>query len=302
MIRLLRSGTPAEILAKKYDALADYIYMLNDRFSKDGVIGILTEEDFEKFRLVNPEVIRICTFNLHGTHNNDESRYKRIAHELSLLIPDLCAFQEVIRGDGMDDTSRRIARRLSHITGSHYRTHFAHCHLFMEKYPEGVSVSSRCQLRNKHIIDLNQGLRKGLRPVMERFAAATEVMIYGRRVVFASVHLDHTDNPEVRLAQAEKLLEELGHLFKKGDYHCFILAGDFNDVEGSPVMSFLRRNGFKDAFLECRQNGENTYSTVNPHMRIDYILVRGDVGFLSAELILNDPDLSDHIGVYAVIK
>jgi endonuclease/exonuclease/phosphatase family metal-dependent hydrolase len=115
------------------------------------------------------------------------------------------------------------------------------------------------------------------------------------------VHFDH-ENPKIRLAQAEKLLRELDSLYKRKDYYARILAGDFNDVEDSPVMDFLRENGYKDAYRHCHPTGGNTFDAVTPYKRIDYIMVKGNVNFLSAELILKDPKLSDHIGVFAVIK
>jgi endonuclease/exonuclease/phosphatase family metal-dependent hydrolase len=65
---------------------------------------------------------------------------------------------------------------------------------------------------------------------MERFAAAMETEIYGRSIIFVSVHLDHSGNREVRRAQAEKLLAELERLYRERSlllYPC----RDFNDVE-----------------------------------------------------------------------
>lgn len=302
MIRLLRSGTPVEAIAREYNAVPEYISRLEEEFFRSGVPGILTEEDFQRFRTIRPEVIRVCTFNLHGTHNSDPLRLKRIALELAPLDPDLCAFQEVICGNGIEDTGKQLSDLMSQITGSYYRTSFALCHLFMEKYPEGISVASRYPLKNSQKIDLNRGLAKGLVPNMDRYASVAEIEIYGRKVVFASVHLDYDGNSEVRLAQAKKLLKELDRLYAGNAYNCFILAGDFNDAEDSPVMEFLIKNGYKDAYRQCHSTGGNTYSTSNPHARIDYIMVKGLVDFISADLVLKGPELSDHIGVFAVIR
>lgn len=301
MIRLIRSGTPPAVVAREYDAVTEYIQRINERFSKNGVIGILTEEDFQEFRSVYPEVIGICTFNLHGTHKNDRYRLKRIACVMSGLAPSLCAFQEVISGRGIRETSAEIAGWMTRMTGSQYQTHFAYCHLFKEKYPEGVSVSSRYPLRNVQIIDLNKGLGKGLNPLMERYAAAAATEIYGRRIVFVSVHLDHAEDREIRRAQAEKLLFELKRLYKLKDHDCSILAGDFNDLEDSPVMDFLKNEGYRDTYRHCNSSRGDTFTSSDPHMRIDYIMVKGDVSIHSAELVLDNPELSDHRGVFAVI-
>ncbi len=301
LIRLLRSGTPPDAIAKEFHTSNDYIQRLDEMFSQNGVIGILTEEDFQKFRDLYPEIIRICTFNLHGVQKNDHLRYKRISQELSRLDPDLCAFQEVISGNGIEETSAQIAMQMSEITGYHYQTFYAYNHLFMDKYPEGVSVAAKFPLKKVQGIDLNHGLRDGIKPAMERYAAAAEIEIYGQRIIFTSLHLDHDENMKVRQAQAEKLLQELESLY--GDeYYCSILAGDFNDVEHSDVVKMIREDGYKDSYRKRHKSGGNTYTTSNPFTRIDYIMVKGDVDFLSAELVLDDPELSDHIGIYAVIK
>lgn len=302
MIRLIRSGTPPFVVAREFDALTEYIQRINERFARNGVIGILTEDDFRKFRSEYPEVIRICTFNLNGVHENNGYRLKRIAREMSGLDPSLCAFQEVISGRGIPETSAEIAGWMTRMTGSLYQTQFAYCHLFMEKYPEGVSISSRYRFSNVHTIDLNKGLGKDLHPLMERYASAGEVEIYGRIIVFVSVHLDHAENQGIRHAQAGKLLNELKHLYKEKDYYCFILAGDFNDLEDSPVMAFLKKEGYRDTYRECNAGGGNTFTSSDPHKRIDYIMVKGNVRFLSAGLVLDNPGLSDHIGVFSVIE
>ncbi len=301
MIRLLRSGTPAETIAKEYHCIKEYIYRINDRFTKNGTIGILTEDDVVKYRTLNPKIVRICSFNLQGTHNNDIHRFKRIAAELSTNDPEICVYQEVISGAGIEETSAQIAALMTKTTGYYYRTHYGYCHQFMEKYPEGIAVSSRYALKNPQTIDLNKGLLNGLRPLMERFAAAAEIEIYGRRFLFASVHLDHSEDPMVRYAQAEKLVKSLDTLYGTGVY-CTIIAGDFNDIETSPVIEYLKEQGYTDTYRACHKTGGNTFSSTDPHTRIDYIMAKGDVRVHWAELILKGPSLSDHIGVYAVIE
>ena len=302
MIRLVRSGTPSDLVAMEYGALPEYIRRIDDQFSENGVAGILTEEDFLKYRSIHPETVGICTFNLHGMHDNSPQRLKRIARLMSDFNPALCAFQEVISGPEVKDTGAVISEWMTKMTGSQFRSYFAYCHPFMEKYPEGVSVAARYPFRNTHILDLNENLWKGLRPLMDRYAAVAEVEIYGRRFVFASVHLDHAEDPEIRLAQAMKLLSGLTTLYSKDTYDCLILAGDFNDVEDSPAIEFLKKEGFRDTFRECHSGEGYTYTAADPHKRIDFILVRGDVSIQSSRLVPDSPELSDHKGVLTLIK
>ncbi|MBF0472269.1 MAG: endonuclease/exonuclease/phosphatase family protein [Nitrospirae bacterium] len=303
MIGQLKSGTPPEIIARQYNTLPDYVHRIASAFDKYGAVGILTEEDFRKYRTIYPDTIRICSFNLHGTHDsNDYYRFKRIAHELSAYEPEICSFQEVISGYGIEETSAQIATWLTNITGYHYRTFFGHCHLFMDKYPEGIAVSAKYQLKNTNLIDLNKGLRGEVHPLMERFAAVSEVEIRGKKIVFASVHLDHSEDERVRPAQVEKLHHEINRIYGKNDIYCTILAGDFNDIEDSKTINYLVEKGYKDAYRACSPSGGNTYPSHNPYTRIDYIMVKGDVKFLQTSLILKDPSLSDHVGILAVIE
>lgn len=298
MVRLFRTGTPLSLIAKFFHTTDEYVQRLHNQFLEHGVVGILTEEDFQKFRAINPEVIRIGSYNLHGVQDNDPVRFRQISSELSSFDLDLCAFQEVISGHGIEDTSGQVAKWMTEKTGFHYITHFEECHLFHDKYPEGVSVASRHELKAVHRIDLNFGLRDGLAPYMKRYAAAAEVGIYGRKVIFVSVHLDHHENPQVRLAQVEKLENELDQIW--GDSaHYRVLAGDLNDIEDSPAMGFLRARGYQDCYRTCHPQGGNTFPARHPSTRIDYLMVKGG-NVLSAQLVLQNHELSDHLGLVAV--
>lgn len=299
MVRLLRGGTPAASVAKAYDALEEYVERLGERFSRNGVPGILTEDDIARFKLLNPPHIRVCTYNLHGTHDDNPFRFRRLAGELSRTDPHLCAFQEVIDGAGIENTSRQIGRWMSSITGYAYRSQFCYCHEFMEKYPEGVAVAFRSPMKKATTIDLTL-LRDGLKPTMPRNALAVETEVFGHKVVLASVHLDHNADPEVRLAQGEKLVAEI----RRGseDAYCTVLAGDFNDTEDSPVVRYVRSAGFVDAYRACHREGGDTFPAGDPRTRIDYIFVRGRGTVVLSDLLPNDPALSDHAGVFAEIR
>jgi endonuclease/exonuclease/phosphatase family metal-dependent hydrolase len=299
MIRLLRSGTPTPAVARSYDALEEYVERLSERFSRSGVPGILNEDDIARYRILNPPFIRVCTYNLHGTHDDNPFRFRRLAKELSRIDPHLCAFQEVIDGAGIENTGIQISRWMSSITGYNYGSHFCYCHEFMEKFPEGVAVALRSPTKKMSTIDLT-ALRDGLKPTMPRNAITVETEVFGHKVVLASVHLDHNADPRVRLAQGEKLVAEI----QRGneEAYCTVLAGDFNDGENSPVIEYLKAAGFADAYRACHREGGDTYPAGHPNARIDYILVRGRGTIVSSGLLPNDPTLSDHAGVFAEIR
>ena len=83
--------------------------------------------------------------------------------------------------------------------------------------------------------------------------------------VLASVHLDHISR-EARVRQAgivnERLVEEYGQSSKP-----VFLCGDFNDTPGSEPLAILEGN------WELLSDTSYSYSSHDPHMCIDYILV-----------------------------
>lgn len=302
MVRLLRAGTPASAVARQFNALEDYVLFLERNFAEHGLPGIITEQDVEHLRAIRRDTIRICTYNLQGVRDDGSFRFRRIARELAAYRPDLIALQEVISGAGVEDTSEQVARWLSAITGEHYRSHFTYCHQFMDRYPEGVAVCGRVGAETVHSIDLTAHLANGLKPGMARRAQVAETSLMGRTVILASIHLDHLGASEVRLAQAEKLLSELDRLTGTADSHAVILAGDFNDTEDSPALKRLKHAGYRDAYRTLHRNEGNTFPLPKPNARIDYIMVKGPAEIVAAEVILNNSDFSDHLGLTVVIR
>lgn len=300
MVGLARSGTPVSAVGREYDALPEYVERVSERFARSGIAGVLTEEEIERFRALIPATISIASYNLHGTHNDGDQTYRlrRIARELARLDPHAACLQEVLSGGGIEDTGAQISRWMSSMTGYHYRSQFSYCHQFMEKYPEGIALSSRYPPEETRTIDLTR-LEGGLKPSLARNALVMETKIFGRKIIFSSVHLDHGADPVVRVAQAQKLVREL-EADSTGAY--FILAGDFNDLEGSPVIRFLRSAGYVDAYRACHKDAGNTYPADDPRIRIDYVFVKGHSAVVSSGLLLNDPELSDHIGIFAEIR
>ena len=169
IVRLVRSGTPVAVIAQAYGVPEEHVERVNERFSRKGVLGVLTEDDLNRLVALSPSHVRVCTYNLHGIHTDSPFRFRRIAGELAAMEPHICAFQEAISGAGIDETSAQIGRWMSSITEYDYRSKFCYCHQFMEKYPEGVAVSLRSPLKRSRSVDLT-ALRDGLKPSMPRNA------------------------------------------------------------------------------------------------------------------------------------
>lgn len=248
------------------------------------------------------KTLKIVSYNLHGIQTNDEWRFGKIAYELSKHETDICGFQEVINGYGIEDTSYQVAHHMKNITGLPYTTHWLFCHYFNDIYPEGLSIMSHYPMINPVRIDLNENLSCKVKPLLTRFALSAEIDIDGKKLLFTSLHLDHHKDRNLRASQAEKLLLELGNFYDTEQYVCSIITGDFNDLDTSPCIKYFEEQGYKDSYRAVNKKGGNTFYSGKPTVRIDFIMIKGDVDIVKSELILYDSSLSDHVGILTTIN
>ncbi len=247
------------------------------------------------------ERIILANYNLHGIQDNDASRFPEIASELAYHQVDICGLQEVICGNGIEDTSYQIARHISSSDGARFSTYWAYCHKFYDRYPEGIAILSRYPIENPQIISLDVTLKKGTRPLMPRYALAAEINVRGHRVLFTTLHLDHHPLPSVRTAQARVLVAALKKRFALNYMRAILITGDFNARENSACLRFFRGQGFKDTYRSLFKTGGSTFPSSGPLERIDYILLKGDSAVLNSFLVMHNPSLSDHLGIITVI-
>lgn len=255
----------------------------------------------KKSEELQQEQIIIGNYNLHGIQDNDAFRFPEIAAELAFHNVDICGLQEVISGDGIEDTSYQIARHISSSDGTTFSTYWAYCHRFYDLYPEGISILSRYPIENPQILSLDVTLRKGAKPLMPRYALAAEIDVRGHRVLFTTLHLDHHPLPTVRTAQARVLVAALNKCFNLNGMRAVVITGDFNAREDSQCLRFFKRQGFKDTYRSLFKTGGNTFPSSEPVERIDYILMKGDSTVLNSFLVMHNPTLSDHLGIITVI-
>lgn len=110
-----------------------------------------------------------------------------------------------------------------------------------------------------------------------------------QEILLASVHLNADDFYEVRLPQAEQLLDFAGD-------RPAILAGDFN---ADPNELEIRRIVDTEKFA-AKLDGPFTISSSDPHRTIDHIFVPGDWQLLEHRVIQSN--LSDHLPVVATYR
>lgn len=238
--------------------------------------------------------ITLASYNMHGTQQNDSQRFKKIAELLCEHKVDICGFQEVINGCGIEDTSYTVARFLKMLTGEEWRTYWTYCHLFYDRYPEGISILSRFPMKNIEIVNLDTNVN-GKTPLMQRYALYALIDCGSFSVNFATTHLDHHNMASIRTQQAQKIIDS----FKDSGASAAIeaIVGDFNAKENSKCLKLFKKNKFIDTYRKINKQGGDTFPASNPFCRIDYIMCRGKIKVKSSSLMDSDNELSDHIGI-----
>ena len=143
--------------------------------------------------------------------------------------------------------------------------------------------------------------------------AEVEIPKFSEPVFFMAVHLDYKEDPSVRMKQIREInnvtIASIKTNFPGIESSIKILAGDFNDVDGTPVMDELYRywNNVLDKGSDNR-----TWPAINPALAIDHILTyKGQIWDVKEVIIPNKnknwngidwPKISDHVPVVAKIR
>lgn len=172
------------------------------------------------------------------------------------------------------------------------------------KLISGQSIISKFKITNherlvlKRVDDLPFYQKKFY---LDRLAQAIKIIINDREVVVINIHLE-AFNKATRNQQADQVIE----LFNKykNDYPT-ILLGDFNSAardSDAVIKKFLRLDGVGCAAY-TEDNYKNTFSSVNPIERIDYIFYNTEfIKELSGEVLTYFGDISDHLPVMMTFK
>jgi endonuclease/exonuclease/phosphatase family metal-dependent hydrolase len=127
----------------------------------------------------------------------------------------------------------------------------------------------------------------------QRGAAVALMQKQGVRFAVAGTHLDLRSEPRVR--HVAELDSVLSGLVEGAPGLPTIVAGDVNDLPGSPVWQAITRER-RDAAAEADGEPAPTFSAASPRKRIDGVFVGPGVEVLAAE-VLETPDVrvaSDH--------
>lgn len=116
----------------------------------------------------------------------------------------------------------------------------------------------------------------------------------GKKIIFASTHLDAQRQDTNRFLQINKIVD----VFKNENLP-LIIAGDFNAVPTTRIIQVLDNHFTRT----CISNCGFTVSQINPIRTIDFIAYRPSDKFTVIEhKVIDEKYASDHLPVLAVLK
>jgi endonuclease/exonuclease/phosphatase family metal-dependent hydrolase len=230
--------------------------------------------------LLSAAEVRVVCWNIHhGVGEDGKLDLARIAALIKAQQPDVVALQEVdnrCRRSGSVDQAAELAKLtgMSGVFGKamdHDGGEYGQA--ILSKHPIGAT--------KVHRLPGDGEPRIGFEAV---------VTIGGKPLRMVSVHLDHQQDAR-RLKQAEALAEALG----QGELPV-ILAGDFNDVPGSPVLKAFGSGWTAMA----KKEPVFTAPAGRPTVEIDHVLLRGFEARGLLE-VLPEAVASDHRPIAGVV-
>jgi endonuclease/exonuclease/phosphatase family metal-dependent hydrolase len=222
------------------------------------------------------DTLRVLAYNIHHGEGMDSVLdLARLAGLIADQAPDLVAIQEV--DVGVERTGRvDQARVLGELTGM---SPAFGAFMPYQGGEYGMAVLSRWPI----VESRNLRLPDGDEP---RTALALRVRSprTGNELIFVGIHFFRTDTE--RLAQAR----QLAALLQAEDVP-ILLAGDYNSLPDSEVMSFFR----EDWTVVAKGEDSYTFPSWAPAREIDYFVYRPADRFTVLEQdVLDEPVASDH--------
>ncbi|GAA4470203.1 endonuclease/exonuclease/phosphatase family protein [Nibrella saemangeumensis] len=233
--------------------------------------------------------LKVMTYNIH--HCNPPSAGNKIdvpaiAQVIRKEKPDFVALQEVDVNTERSGKGMHQARELARLTGMHYFFSKAIDH---QGGDYGVAVLSRFPILDstRFILPVDPVLGGETRTI----AAVTVEIAKGKRVIFASTHLDLKE-PN-RISQSERIIAH----FKDSGLP-MIIGGDFNARPESPVIKLWDQH-FTRSCQECAP----TIPVEKPNRTIDFIMFKPDGAFKGQSTrVIDEQYASDHLPVVAELK
>jgi endonuclease/exonuclease/phosphatase family metal-dependent hydrolase len=222
--------------------------------------------------------LKILSYNVRNCRGMDNiTDYKRIADVINRISPDIVAVQELdsatIRSNGIV-----ALNQLSSLTNMS-KTYSASISFQGGKY--GIGILSRVEPIKSRVVALPGSEEK-------RSLLIAEFKDY----IFCCTHFSLTEAD--RIASVDIINTAL-----EGNSKPIFLAGDFNSVQGSEVITNVEKNWY------MLNNPKNlTIPSNNPQKCIDFIFgakFTGHTFQIKQSIVENEPVASDHLPVWVEV-
>jgi endonuclease/exonuclease/phosphatase family metal-dependent hydrolase len=244
-------------------------------------------------------VVKVLTYNIaHGVGHDGRLDLDRIAGVIRMSGADVVALQEVdkhwdSRSDFVDQAAV-LGKKLN------MRVRFAPIYSLDPPEPGkprreyGLAILSRYPITHFKNHELSRISSLEPEKGVQKLPGFPEAVInlHGRKIHLFNTHLSWLD-PEVRLLEAEEMLEIMGPA-----RHPVILAGDMNALPDAPEIDRLREV-LTDTFEAAGEGDGYTFPAPDPVRRIDYIFASPDIRVLDSRVI--EREGSDHYGVLSTL-
>jgi len=257
-----------------------FFFLLTTALSSGAVVDIHPEKG---------QKIKVMTYNIHHCNPpsaGDKIDLDAIAKVIRKENPDFVALQEVDVNTERSGKGMNQAKELAKRTGMNYFFSKAIDH---QGGDYGVAVLSRFPILDstRFILPVDPVIKGETRTI----AAITVEISKGKKIVFASTHLDLKE--QNRLTQAELIVKH----FESSQWPV-IIGGDFNAVPESKVIQYLDQN-----YTRSCKTCAFTIPVSKPDRAIDFVFYKNDdkVQSLSTSVI-DEQYASDHLPVVVELK
>lgn len=239
-------------------------------------------------RVDSSKIVKVLSFNiLHGATTKGDFNLGAIAQVIIDADPDFVALQEV-------DFKTNRARKYDLATELGWRVKMAP--IFGKAMPYDGGEYGEAIL-SKHSFLQTRNVALPCSPGNEPRAALEIVTLLPSNdtIAFIGTHLDHTNDDNDRIIQAQKINE----VFSSNKYPT-ILAGDLNAIPGSRPIDILEE--VWSASYD-KDNPAPTYSSDNPTKKIDYVMFYPEGRWKIIEKkVIQDPIASDHCAYLVTLE
>jgi endonuclease/exonuclease/phosphatase family metal-dependent hydrolase len=236
--------------------------------------------------------LRVLTYNIH--HANPPSTttaidIMAIANVIRQQNTDLVALQEIDVNTTRSGATLNEAAELGRLTGMKY--YFAKA-IDYGGGEYGVAILSKYPIESANNTQLPTA--EGTNGERRTLATAVIALPDGKKVVFASTHLDAQSADTNRFLQINKIVELL-----QNEQNPVIIGGDFNAVPGTRIINALDAAFTRTCITSCGF----TIPVNNPNKTIDFIAYKPSNKFDVAEhKVIDEKYASDHLPILSVLR